>query len=189
MTFVRRTGVAALLMLALALLVSGCGSESSGQIVWGEIRAKVGNSDTLHPPTNLYIHVYDLPSGRERPVRMVADQYTSASGVSGDWVVWVGGEDNGPAIYGLNLASGEERDISTAKREQQMLPAISGEWVVWQDMRHSDVRRAWDIYAYDMTSGEERPVCRAKGNQGSPAVSGEWVVWADDRRGEQKGHD
>jgi len=61
-------------------------------------------------------------------------------------------------------------------------PDVCGRWVVWQDRRNGD----WDIYALDLTSGREFPVCVAPGDQVAPRVDGKIAVWQDGRRDPRK---
>jgi beta propeller repeat protein len=56
-------------------------------------------------------------------------------------------------------------------------PDIDGYWIVWSEKRSTD----YDIYAYNLSDGEERLICGAEGNQNTPAISGDWVVWSDCR--------
>gem|GEM_PF-2319846 len=58
-------------------------------------------------------------------------------------------------------------------------PAISGRVIVWQDNRNGD----WDIYGYNLESGQELEICRAPGDQTAPAIDGPTVVWQDNRNG------
>ncbi len=71
-----------------------------------------------------------------------------------------------------NLASGEEACHLHGAGCARWAPAISGEWVVWADARSGDEFLAGnDIYAFNLTTGEERAICTAKGEQTEPAVS------------------
>ena len=56
-------------------------------------------------------------------------------------------------------------------------PDISGDWIVWADGRNGNS----DIYAYNLATGEERPLCTNSANQLSPFISGNLIVWEDMR--------
>ena len=71
--------------------------------------------------------------------------------------------------------------LVTAENDQ-VTPDTSGRWVVWTDYRkdpgdHSN----GDIYAYDLSSGTEVPVCTDPADAMNPRVSGDIVVWQDYR--------
>jgi beta propeller repeat protein len=51
---------------------------------------------------------------------------------------------------------------------------------VWADARNGEL----DIYMYDLSTGEETPVCTSFGRQDLPAISsGGQIVWEDSRNG------
>jgi beta propeller repeat protein len=54
-------------------------------------------------------------------------------------------------------------------------PDVSGNIIVWGDNRNGN----WDIYAYDLASGKEFPVCTDPGPQDNPKISGNMIVWDD----------
>jgi beta propeller repeat protein len=54
-------------------------------------------------------------------------------------------------------------------------PDVSGNIIVWGDTRNGN----WDIYAYDLASGTEFPVCTDPGPQDNPRISGNIIVWDD----------
>lgn len=63
--------------------------------------------------------------------------------------------------------------------ENQRYPAIHDNTVVWQDDRN----RNYDIYGYDLSTGEEFPVTTHSDPQILPAIHGDIVVWTDTRNG------
>lgn len=67
----------------------------------------------------------------------------------------------------------------TSDPNDQRCPAIYGDIVVWQDSRNGN----WDIYGYNLSTGEEFPITEAPGNQGDPAIYDNYVVWVDYREG------
>ncbi len=60
-------------------------------------------------------------------------------------------------------------------------PAISGNTVVWQDDRGGPGTS--DIYAMDLSTGQEIPVSTGASYMNTPAISGSIVVWEDHRNG------
>ena len=79
------------------------------------------------------------------------------------------------AVFAFDLRSGLEVPIAVGEGKAD--PAVSGSWVVWSDNRNGD----YDIYAYDLSSGQELAVCTAPGDQLTPVVSGDLVAWVDKR--------
>ena len=59
----------------------------------------------------------------------------------------------------------------------QRFPSISGQKIVWQDDRNGN----WDIYLYDMGTGQTRRLTDDPKDQVSPRISGNRVVWEDYR--------
>ena len=58
-------------------------------------------------------------------------------------------------------------------------PYVNGNYIVWQDNRNGN----WDIYAYDLSTGAEIPICTAAGDQTNPSCYGDNFVWQDNRNG------
>jgi beta propeller repeat protein len=63
--------------------------------------------------------------------------------------------------------------------QNQFHAELYGHWLVWLDYRTYD----WDVWAYDLRTGEEFPVCTGAGTTDLVAVYGDIVVWRDDRNG------
>ena len=63
----------------------------------------------------------------------------------------------------------------------QWNPALSSRIVAWEDHRNS----TWDIYGYDLSTGEELEIITGPGNQTTPSVYESMVVWTDDRKGNE----
>ena len=59
----------------------------------------------------------------------------------------------------------------------QRFPSISGQKIVWEDDRNGD----WDIYLYDMGTGQTRRLTDDPKDQMAPRISGNRVVWQDYR--------
>jgi beta propeller repeat protein len=76
--------------------------------------------------------------------------------------------------------AGTETLITTNTTESnQYAPAIYGDWIVWEDARNG----GWDIYGYNIVSGEERQITPPGAIAHDPAISGNRVVWQDARSG------
>ena len=67
----------------------------------------------------------------------------------------------------------------TTNSADQINPYVNGNYIVWQDNRNGN----WDIYAYDLSTGAEIPICTATGDQTNPSVYGDNFVWQDNRNG------
>jgi beta propeller repeat protein len=50
--------------------------------------------------------------------------------------------------------------------------------VVWQDYRS---RVGFDIYLFDLATGEERVICTDAARQWLPRIEGDLVAWVDER--------
>ena len=98
--------------------------------------------------------------------------------VSGDYVIWQGGEGGASNLYGKNLTNGANFAITTAS-EGQFSSAIDYNTVVWEDNTNGN----WNIHRKDLPDGGELPVVTSKGDQRRPAISGDTVVWEDNRNG------
>lgn len=82
-------------------------------------------------------------------------------------------------LLGVNRWCGGAEQPICVHPADQWKPAISGNVVVWQDSRNG----GWDIYMYNISTGEELAVCTATGDQWNPCVWDNYVVWQDKRNG------
>jgi len=101
-------------------------------------------------------------------------------------VSWIGDEGH---VWQVNIVTGETQQLTQVSAERYNL-AGNDRWLVWQDKRNEtgdENYYAADIYAFDLTSGEEIPVAVAEGVQQQPALSGDLVVWADNRSSPVRG--
>lgn len=147
-----------------------------GVVVWGEpddgshmlIRAKeVGNGASVLTHRSGFITWFEYA-------------------VTGPLIIWSDARAGDHDIYAVDIQTGEERIITQALNNQIDV-AAGGHFVVWKDDRNSrtDVPPAQfnsDIYALDMRTGQEIPVCTALGLQEDPDVDGDVFVWTDQRR-------
>lgn len=158
---------------------------SGDWVVWEDVHGDATND----------IYAYNLSSREERAVCTARGRQTQPE-IDGDWVVWADASDdlNGDGIadedefdiHAYNLRSAEEKTVCSASAGQ-MDPDISGDLVVWSDGRGAGDNYAdglsdeSDIYAYELKSGEERPISTGSANQLAPSVSGGWIAWVDSR--------
>lgn len=75
------------------------------------------------------------------------------------------------------LVSNAASIFSIAGNSQQGNPDVSGNIVVWQDSRNGNL----DIYALNLTTGEEMRITTDPSNQSSPRISGNLIAWRDER--------
>ena len=58
-------------------------------------------------------------------------------------------------------------------------PSIYNDLIVWEDWRNGN----GDIYAYNLSTGEEKQVTRESSDQGNPVIYENYVAYLDDREG------
>ena len=123
------------------------------------------------------IFACDVEAGTPRRLCR-ADLAWDGLAAGGDWVVWaeIGETAQGRSesdIVAYNLATDERRVVCAAEGDQRS-PLITGEWVVWEDARDSTAGgddRTWDVYAFNLETGQELAVCTDPGNHGWLSVS------------------
>jgi hypothetical protein len=114
--------------------------------------------------------------------------------ISGDYLVWADsteclspGQTNGLVLY--NITS-ETRTCLGKNPKSPRYAAISGNYVVWEDNNHrerdvqdrlSGNHYLYDIYLYDIRTGNESVILPNLSSQEYPSVSGDWIVWSDSR--------
>ena len=123
------------------------------------------------------IFARDVDAGTPRRLCR-ADPAWGGLAAGGDWVVWaqIGETAQGRTesdIVAYNLATDERRVVCAAEGDQRS-PLITGDWVVWEDARASTAGgddRTWDVYAFNLETGQELAVCTDPGNHGWLSVS------------------
>ncbi len=68
--------------------------------------------------------------------------------------------------------------INTTDSDQQA-PSIYGDWITWEDTRDG----SWDIYVYNIVTGEEKRITPSGAIAHDPAQSNDNIVWQDYRNG------
>ena len=97
--------------------------------------------------------------------------------IDNDMVVWhetsLSGDDD---IYLLDLSEkGAVPGALITHTGDQRNADISGNIVVWQDNRNGN----WDIYGYNLVTGQEFAITDDEFDQTDPAIDGNLVAWAD----------
>lgn len=133
--------------------------------------------------------VYELPLSREveQPPAIHGDRVVWAS------VDWDESEQQRSLrraplpdwdVFLLDLKTGEVRQLTT-EEHAQTYPRIYGDTVVWLDSRYEEEYhnpRRYDVYAYDLGTGEEKRLTSATSADGmNLSIDGNLVVWADNR--------
>lgn len=99
----------------------------------------------------------------------------------GHFVAWT--DDRGGTAVDVMLKTLTEPNlyVITPDYSKQIKPVIDESIVVWQDYRNVPTGR--DIYAYNMLTKTEIPVCTHAGNQDAPDIGAGLIVWQDYRDG------
>jgi beta propeller repeat protein len=103
--------------------------------------------------------------------------------ISKNIVVWRDGRDTGcESIYGYNLDTGTEFLIHHLEETQYIhatiaFPDIDGNIVVWQQLYDLKDPRGYDIWGYNLETGEKFPICTDNGSQTHAKISGHYVAW------------
>ena len=139
------------------------------------------------------VFVRNLHTGEERRITDVPAEQRGLR-ISGSHLVW---QDNRHEleehythydIYAYDLLNDREFSVAVAPGAQ-LGPAIYGDTVVWTDNRDSPQRgtnksgcgncadNRFDIYSYNLATGEERPLVKTGHHNGPPSIHGPRVVW------------
>jgi len=100
----------------------------------------------------------------------------SEPGASGDFVGWRDYRDGEWGVHGKYLGQTDRFIITNAPKTGAV--GVRGGLVVWADQRNGE---GTDIFAYDLASGTEFPVCTVPGRQFRANTDGNWIVWEDGR--------
>ena len=120
---------------------------------------------------------YATPTNQTNPSiyqdKIVWQQYNTTTG---NWDIYLY-----DFLISGDAAMPEEKETTqiTTNGANHINPYVNGNYIVWQDNRNGN----WDIYAYDLSTGAEIPICTAAGDQTNPSVYGDNFVWQDNRNG------
>jgi beta propeller repeat protein len=158
------------------LVLGGAASDQQPSL-WGGTMAWVGY-EKFHE-----VYAWDFANGSSRRLSNNTN-YNFGPDIYGDKVTWY--EYNGDPyseeanIHVVNLTTGEERLIQPLP-SLQSLPSIWGDMIAFQDDREGDTNHdgwnEWDIYIYNMATGEETQLTEDDEASFAPEISGDTVVW------------
>ncbi|MCO5184793.1 MAG: hypothetical protein M9941_08730 [Anaerolineae bacterium] len=121
----------------------------------------------------LDLYLYDLNTRQD--IRLTDDceaQIEVSADIGGDWVVWKGylTED----IHALNLATDEHRRITNTLYTESF-PYTDGQRIIWE--QNDSNPDNWDVYRYDLETGETFPVAVGPENEYTVTIDGKWLHW------------
>ncbi|MDD1686912.1 hypothetical protein [Methanoregula sp.] len=97
-------------------------------------------------------------------------------------------------IFLFNISEGKEYPLthdgsfdSLDEARENYYPSLDGDRIVWSKKKPYTKGYDYDIVIQNLTTGEQREVCTAKGDQVDPRISGTTVVWTDKRDGSGAG--
>jgi beta propeller repeat protein len=122
------------------------------------------------------IYLYNLTT-KETEVICRGNGFQIDAVISQDTVVWEDWREGikKRAIYAHDLRNETSFVVYTGKESSWV--DIDKENIVWSDNKNED----WDIFLYNLSSGEERVICNASGDQYQSKIQGNIVVWKDER--------
>ena len=169
---------------------------SARYVAWVDHRRMIelGERDT-NPPFNYSadIFVLDRATGEEKRITEAPARRVGLE-ISGEWLAWMDSRNDGSGshsefdIYAYNLRTGEEIPAAVGPGSQRS-PAIHGNTMVWADNRNSPAmgttkagcsncpENRFDIYALDLTTGEERVLVQSGHLNQAPDINGTHLAW------------
>ena len=123
------------------------------------------------------IYAARLPNGTPFVVRGTG--FVQFPDVSGDHVVWWEGGTSSAVIRGKDVVTGDLFTVFNGGTIWGYGPTIDGDIVIWCDDRADGVSS--HLWAKDLLTGVEFPVCTGPGEQTAAAISGDVIVWSDTR--------
>ena len=167
---------------------------SADFVAWTDQRREIElPSEGNTPRFGTDVFVRNRRTGEERRITDVpAERY--GLHISGSRLVWQDNRNeledryNHYDIYAYDLRNDQEFPVAVAPGAQQQ-PAIYGDTMVWKDNRNSPQRgtpksgcgnctdNQFDIYSYNLVTGEERPLVETGYYNGPPSIHGQLVVW------------
>ncbi len=96
------------------------------------------------------------------------------------YFVWVASDvpdDTGvERVHVYDISTGEI--FVVGESESQRWPDISANMVIWSEIRGN---QSWDIYTYNIASGQTAPAVTKSGGQIMPKIEGDWIVYMQRR--------
>ena len=143
------------------------------KVVWTDDRN--GNYD---------IYGYDLETKEEFKISDNSSTQCCPK-IFGDIVVYCDHRNNRKDrdLYGYNLETGEEFEIVVSSG-QQGAPEIYGNIIIWEDSRNYNIEESnavnmYDIYGYNLATGEEFPIAIGYKNERIPSIYEHKVIWIE----------
>ena len=87
--------------------------------------------------------------------------------IDGNNIIWIDARSGGEQIYLYDIITGQEKQITTAQ-SLKLSPVIHQDRIVWIDSRSGEDK--WDLYLYNLTTGEETAICSNPARQAQPWI-------------------
>jgi len=122
------------------------------------------------------IVLMDLVSGDVRQISHTVGRGSYAAHISGPWVVWIEIAESADGSDERRLkAYDRETDHEFALEAAPYDLDLSGDVVVWEEWRGQETN--WDVFAYNLRTGQQWVIAERRGAQEYPRVSGSWVIY------------
>ena len=141
---------------------------------------------------NWDIFLLELDTGEVRQITTEEHAQTRPR-VFGDTVVWLDARHDDDYfnprrfdVYAYDLSTGQETRLTSTTSAEDNDLSISGNLVVWTDQRYVPENTSYpsnsgdynnEIYAFDLSTGEEIRVTTNPGNDHYPVVDGNRIAW------------
>ncbi len=155
-----------------------------------DFNVSTASDDQIHPAIDGDIVVWVHDDGGDTDIRGrnldSGDTFTVTDtgeafdpDVDGDRVVYAQGDATDDVhIWMYDISEDEYTRLSSTDRRERSHPRIDGNIVVWQDEREGSDE--FDIWGYDLETGEEFLIDSQGDMQTLPAISGDFIVWTDE---------
>ncbi len=177
-------------------LAYGAPAIHGNRVVWASVdrdEYESLRSLTKVPLPNWDIFLLELDTGEVRQITTEEHAQTRPR-VFGDTVVWLDARHDDDYfnprrfdVYAYNLSTGQETRLTSTTSAEDSDLSTSGNLVVWTDQRHADPAITIhagnepdynnEIYAFDLSNGEEIRVTTNPGNDHYPVVDGNRIAW------------
>ena len=145
-------------------------------IVWEDNR----NEGT----TGWDIYAYKISTGTEFPVTTDSG-FQLGPRCNGNIIIWQGSSN----LYAFSTSTSTQFTVvSGGVTTQRDEIDINEDYIVWTDTRDQGAN-GFDIYAYELSTGNEIAIAVTTGNQRWPIVKGDYIVWTHSRNSDTSGID